>query len=136
MDIENKKRSKKILIIDDERDYTMLLRRKLEPLGCEVVEASNASEIFRAIMNESFDLVLLDFAMREIRGDKICRLIREDEKSKNTPILFVTAYYNVGEEMFKTYGATDVIYKPVDHGELMEKIQKYLGLTSEQGGAL
>ena len=36
----------------------MLLRRKLEPLGCEVVEASNASEIFRAIMNESFDLVL------------------------------------------------------------------------------
>ncbi len=87
-------------------------------------------------MNESFDLVLLDFAMREIRGDKICRLIREDEKSKDTPILFVTAYYNVGEEMFKTYGATDVIYKPVDHGELMEKIQKYLGLTSEQGGTL
>ena len=125
--------SKKILVVDDEREWLLLLRWQLELLGCEIIEASSPSEILERIKNESFDLVLLDFGMPDITGDKICRMIREGERSKNTPVIFVTAYSQADEDTFKFYGANDVVYKPINHEELIQKVKKHLGIGTGGG---
>jgi DNA-binding response OmpR family regulator len=118
--------SKRILIVDDERDVAMLLRNYLEFKGYQVEEAHNGSDALKRIFNGDYDLVLLDYGMRDIKGDRICLLTRDDDKTKKLPVIFVTAHVEVEDRVFKQCGADDVIYKPVNSDELYKKIEKYL----------
>ena len=117
---------KRILIVDDEKEYTRLFHQMLEPLDCEIVELSFGSQVYARLLEEPFDLILLDYKMRDERGDMVCDNIRGDAKLKDIPIIIVTAYYDLDEAFFKAMGANDVLYKPVNQGDLMEMVQKYL----------
>ena len=118
--------SKRILIVDDDREYTHLFHQMLEREGYEVVELANGADVYRRLLGESFDLVLLDYRMKDVRGDKICENIRSEETLKNLPLIIVTAYRDIDEAFFKSLGANEVIYKPVDREELITKVAKYL----------
>ena len=118
---------KRILIVEDERDVAMLLHEYLENENYEIQEVHSGAEALGRIFSGSgFDLVLLDYGMRDIKGDRVCELVRNDEKTKQLPVLIVTAHVEMDEKIFRDYGATDVLYKPVDSHELIEKIKKYL----------
>src|SRR3989338_2801299 len=118
--------AKRIMVVDDERDYTQILHRMLERSGYEIVEIWHSPDVFRRLMNESFDLVILDHAMLELQGDRICEMIRSEEKLKDLPLIVVTAYRNIQEDSFKALGAQEVVYKPVDREELLEKVERCL----------
>ena len=119
---------KRILIVDDEKDVAMLLHHYLELKDYEVEEVYNGADALNRIFNRKFDLVLLDYGMRDIKGDRICSLTCSDAKMQKLPvIIIVTAHIEMDDRIFKEYGATDVIYKPLDAEELISKVEKYLG---------
>ena len=121
--------AKRILVADDDRSVAMLLRHLLIMHGYEVEEVYQGSDALRRISESPFDLLLLDFNMRDIKGDRVCLMLRMDEKTKDLPIMIVTAHTEREERIFKEYGATEVIYKPVDAEELTEKVRKCLKET-------
>ncbi len=118
--------AKRILVADDERGVAMSIRHLLEIHGYEVEEAYQGSEVLRRVSESPFDLVLLDFNMRDIKGDRVCLMLRMAEKSENLPIMIVTAHIEREEHIFKDYGATEVIYKPLDTEEFLKKVKKCL----------
>ena len=118
--------AKRILVADDDRGAAMLMRHLLVIQGYEVEEVYQGSEALRRIAESPFDLLLLDFNMRDIKGDRVCLMLRMDDKTKDLPIMIVTAHTEREERIFKEYGATEVIYKPVDAEEFKQKVQKCL----------
>lgn len=117
---------KRILIVDDEKDVAMLLHHYLEDDDYEIEEAYTGAEALNRIFAGDFDLVLLDYAMKDIKGDRVCLLTRAEDKMKKLPMIIVTAHVEVDDKVFREYGATDVLYKPVSSDELRNKIKKYL----------
>ncbi len=117
---------KRILIVDDERDVAMLLHHLLEQRGYEIEKIYSGSEALTRIFQGGFDLVLMDYGMKDIKGDRICLLIRADEKFQSLPIIMVTAHIEVGEKELKEYGANAVLYKPVESQTLFEVVEKCL----------
>ena len=117
---------KRILIVDDERDVAMVLHHYLEDEKYEVEESYSGSDALNRIFTGEFDLILLDYAMKDIKGDRISLLTRADDKMKKLPIIIVTAHVEVDDRVFKEYGASDVLYKPVSSDDLKATINKYL----------
>ena len=121
--------AKRVIIADDEQDYTLLMRRALASEDVEVVECHRGSEVFRRILSEKFDLAILDYFLPDIKGDTICAELREDGQHKDLPILLVTGYHNMSEELLVSYGATEVLYKPFSIEEFRERSWRLLGLA-------
>ncbi len=119
----------KILVVDDEEHMTALICRRLQAHGIEVDEAFSGAEALERIQKNSYDLVLLDFSMPSMRGDEVCQVMRGDSRFKDTPVIIITAFQNRDVEFFTDEGATDVIYKPIDTYELLERVKKYIGLN-------
>ena len=117
---------KRIMIVDDDREYTRLFHQMLDCLGHDIVEVTSGSEVYRRLMTESFNLVLLDYKMRDIRGDLVCETIRSENRLKNIPLIMVTGHRELEREFFKTIGASDVLYKPLERAHLVEMVEKYL----------
>ena len=118
---------KRILIVDDERDVAMLLRHYLEFKEYQVDEVYNGADALKRIFLGGYDLVLLDYGMHDIKGDRVCLMTRADDETKKLPVIIVTAHVEVDDSVFKQCGADDVIYKPVDTDELYDKVEKYIG---------
>jgi len=119
--------SKKILIIDDEKNHRLMLKIHLEEVGYEVIEAESGLDgIYMAEENELF-AILLDIKMSIMDG--ITTLSKLKEKGINTPVIMVTAFNNVrtAVESMKL-GAIDFITKPVDI-ELLLKSLENIGLN-------
>src|SRR3989338_3533734 len=117
---------KRILIVDDERDVAMLLEHQLEQHGYEIEKIYSGSEALTRIFQGGYDLILLDYGMKDIKGDRISLLIREDAKLRTLPVIIVTAHIEVDENEFKEYCATEVLYKPVESEDLLVAVKKCL----------
>jgi len=118
--------SKRIMGVDDEREFTHLFNQMLGRSGYEIVEVINSSDVYRRLLTEHFDLVLMDDRMKDVSGDKVCEIIRSDEALKDLPIIIVTAYRDFDEAFFKSIGANEVIHKPVEYDTLVKVVEKYL----------
>ncbi len=117
---------KRILIVDDQRDVALLLHHYIQNEKYEVEEVHSGAEALNRVFKGGFDLVIMDYAMKDIKGDRICALMREDEKTKGLPVIIVTGHSEVDERVFREYGATDVLYKPVEGNELSLMVEKHL----------
>ena len=120
---------KRVIAADDEHDYTLLMKRALASDDIELVECSRGSEVFRRILSEKFDLAILDYFLPDIKGNTICAELREDGQHKDLPILMVTGYHNISEEVLMGYGATEVLYKPFSIEEFRNRVHHLLGLN-------
>ena len=118
--------AKRILVADDDRGAAMVMRHMLLIHGYEVEEVYQGSDVLRRASESPFDLLLLDFNMRDIKGDRVCLMLRMDEKTKDLPIMIVTAHTEREERIFREYGATEVIYKPLETETFIQKVKKCL----------
>ncbi len=118
--------AKRILIVDDDQIITNLLRKRLEDQGFECEEVFDGAEALSKVNQDKFDLVFVDYAMPNLKGDEFCNAVREIERLKELPLIVITAYSNKEPDFFLDNGATDVMYKPIDEDLLEEKIAKYL----------
>jgi phosphate regulon transcriptional regulator PhoB len=123
----------KILIFDDEPDIVELVSYNLKKDGFRVTTASDGEEALKKIRKDKFDLVVLDLMLPGIQGVELCRIIRNDPKTANTPIIMLTAK---GEEVDRVIGlesgADDYMTKPFGSRELIARIKAVLRRTGEK----
>jgi len=125
---------KKILIIDDDKDYGEALKIVLESNGFKVHIVLNVQDGRKTIEADRPELIILDVMMdRHTDGFDLCYSLKHDEKYKNIPILMVTAV--TGKTGFKfspeTDGeylqADDYVAKPIPASELLLRVKKLIG---------
>ncbi len=121
----------KILVVDDEPDIAELVTYNLKKEGFSVSSASDGNEALERIRKERFDFIILDLMLPGMPGLDICRILRSDPKTKNLPIIMLTAK---GEEVDKILGlevgADDYLTKPFSPRELLARIRAVMRRTS------
>ncbi len=118
---------KKILVVDDEKDMVAVLLQRLKAYGYEVASAGDGEEALRTIKKEKFDLIILDIMMPVMDGTELGQILKNDPKTKNIPLLFLTALQTKQEHAGYDIVGSDVIFaKPFDIKELMGKIDEFL----------
>ena len=120
----------KILLVDDRPANLLALETILEDLGQELVKATSGKEALRHLLSDDFAVILLDVKMPDMDGFETASLIRERERSRHTPIVFVTAHKD-DEHLFRGYyaGAVDFLYKPINPEVLRSKIAVFVELS-------
>ncbi len=116
-----------ILVVDDSTTNVVLLEAILDEKGYRIETALNAKEAYTIIAKQSPDLILLDLLMPKISGFDFLAQIRNDEITKNTPVIVVSALTdeeNISRIM--DMGAIDFIKKPIDLQYLVEKVESVL----------
>lgn len=120
--------TKKILLVDDERQLVDLVKTRLEVSGYEVICAYDGREALDKAYNEKPDLIILDLMLPKIDGYKVCRMLKFNEKYKNTPIIMFTARIQESDRKLGfEVGADAYIVKPFDAQALLSKIRELLG---------
>ena len=120
----------KILLVDDEQKSLYALEQLLAPLGDELLTAQSGEEALRLALKHDFAVILLDVRMPGIDGFETARLIRNRERSRLTPIIFLTAAADEMTSMFRGYevGAVDYLMKPVVPEILKSKVSVFVEL--------
>jgi len=118
----------KILIVDDKPENLVALESVLNRLSVEILKATTGDEALRLALRHSFALAILDVQMPGMDGFEIARLMRFDESSRNTPIIFLSAVYSDDYHQFLGYksGAVDFITKPFNPEFLLQKVNVFL----------
>ncbi len=124
----------KILLVDDRPANLLALETILEDLGQELVKATSGKDALRQLLSDDFALILLDVKMPDMDGFETAALIRERERSRHTPILFVTAQKD-DEHQFRGYyaGAVDFLYKPINPEVLRSKVSVFRRAQPQDG---
>jgi PAS domain S-box-containing protein len=123
-------RRARILMVDDRPENLMALEAILEPLGHELVRANSGEEALREVLRQDFACILLDVQMPGMNGFETAELIKGRERSRFTPILFLTAISKEDEFVFQGYsvGAVDYMFKPFNPDILRSKVSVFVDL--------
>jgi two-component system, OmpR family, phosphate regulon response regulator PhoB len=116
-----------ILIVDDERDLLSLVEFNLKQAGFETALAETGEGAVKELRRKVPDLVLLDLMLPDLSGTELCRQIKTDPRTKNVPVVMLTAK---GEEVDKVVGfelgADDYVTKPFSVRELVLRVKAVL----------
>ncbi len=117
---------KKILLADDEKDILEFLKYNLEKEGFAVITAGDGEEAI-SLLSENPDLAILDIMMPKLNGFEVCAKIRENKKTANLPIIFLTAKSSEQDEIKGLeLGANDFIQKPISPLKLIARVKTNL----------
>src|SRR5215467_11264270 len=121
----------KILLVDDQEENLLSAGAVLEALGQEVIMAESGREALRQLLDNDFAVIVLDVMMPEMDGFETAALIRQRERSRLTPIIFLTALGRSEEHMLRGYGigAVDYITKPFVPEILRSKVSVFVELS-------
>ena len=124
----------KILIIDDDRDMCLLLKRFLTRHGFEVLEAYNGKKALEVLDETEPSLVMCDFRLEDMEGNVLLGKIKE--KYPQLPVIIITGYSDIkiAVEVMKM-GAYDYITKPLFPDEILVTIRKALEISASPGEA-
>lgn len=118
----------RVLLAEDEPDIQLITRLALEDAGCTVVAVSDGQAAIEAASGQPFDVVLLDVMMPRVDGFTACARLREDVRTRDLPVIFLTAKsQEVEVEHGLAIGARGYIVKPFDVFSLAERISDILG---------
>jgi hypothetical protein len=119
-----------ILLVDDQPENLLALEAILEKLGENLVRANSGEEALRSLLHQDFAVILLDVQMPGMDGFETATLIRSRGRSRETPIIFLTAFSTSDQMQFKGYalGAVDYLLKPLDANILTSKVTVFVEL--------
>ena len=119
----------RILVVDDHAPNLLALEASLGDLG-EVVKVASGDEALLRLLREDFALILLDVQMPGLDGFETARLIKERERSRFIPIVFLTAHSRDAAHVFRGYaqGAVDYVLKPFAPEILRAKVSVFVEL--------
>ncbi len=127
-------KSYNVLCIDDNKNNLFTLSALLEnSTNINAIEALGAKEGLRELLKQKIDLILLDVQMPEMNGFEVAKLVKSNKRTKDIPIIFVTAVFK-SEEFIKEgfeIGAIDYLTKPIDDNQLLNKIALYLEIFEQ-----
>jgi hypothetical protein len=119
-----------ILLVDDQPHNLLALESILDEMGENLVKADSGRAALRALLDREFAVILLDVQMPELDGFETANLVRQRDKSRDTPIIFLTALSRSEENVFRGYelGAVDYIFKPFHPEVLRAKVSVFVEL--------
>jgi CheY-like chemotaxis protein len=123
-------RRSKILLVDDRPDNLMALEAILASLDQELVTASSGEEALKRLLSDDFAVILLDVQMPGMDGFETAHRIKQRGRTRDTPIIFLTAIDREPHHAFRGYavGAVDYIAKPFDPWLLRAKVSVFVEL--------
>ncbi len=128
----------RVLIVDDNENNLYSLGALINKhMDVEVLQAlSGQAAVDSALNNPRIDLIILDIQMPEMDGFQTASMLKVRQKTKDIPIIFLTAAYKTDEFQKKGYavGAADYLLKPIDDNQLINKISTYLRLIEKERG--
>jgi serine phosphatase RsbU (regulator of sigma subunit) len=119
-----------ILLVDDQPANLLALQAVLAELGQNLVTARSGKEALRYLLERDFALILLDVQMPDMSGFETAALIRGRDRSRYTPIIFLTAHEQTDMQMFRGYslGAVDYLVKPIVPEILRTKVSVFVDI--------
>jgi PAS domain S-box-containing protein len=122
-----------LLLVDDVEENLVALRAILEPLEQNLVLARSGEEALRELLHRDFACILLDVQMPGLDGFETAALIKQRERTRHTPIIFLTAISKEEQHVFRGYGtgAVDYILKPFDPDILRSKVNVFIELYTK-----
>ncbi|MDD5288816.1 MAG: response regulator transcription factor [Dehalococcoidales bacterium] len=117
--------SKKVLVVDDDVDFTEIVNVVLSREGLDVLTASNGREALRILFEAKPDLVLLDVIMPQMDGWQTCKYIRE---ASDIPIIILSGQSRSEDDIVRglDHGADEYILKPISNRELAARVKAIL----------
>ncbi|MBA3759692.1 MAG: response regulator [Gemmatimonadales bacterium] len=122
-----------ILMVDDQPANLVALEAMLQGLGQNLVKAESGREALKCLLTDEFAVILLDVKMPEMDGFETATLIRQRDKSRHTPILFLTAADKSQDHAVRGYavGAVDYLVKPVVPEFVRSKVAVFVELAKK-----
>ncbi|GEN10703.1 hypothetical protein MFU01_57400 [Myxococcus fulvus] len=123
-----------VLVVDDNPANLVSLEAILEPLGVRLTKASSGEQALRFLLREDYAVILLDVRMTGMNGFETASLIKQRERTRNVPIIFLTAYGRDDTELVTGYstGAVDFLQKPFPPEVLRSKVSVFVELFRAQ----
>ena len=123
-----------ILLVDDRPENLLALEAVLSEESYRLVKATSGEEALRHLMKEEFAVIVLDVQMPGMDGIETAKWIKARDKTKNIPIIFVSANYKETEHLFAGYsaGGVDYMVKPFVPHILKSKIHSFVGMFQAQ----
>ncbi|HZT65964.1 MAG TPA: SpoIIE family protein phosphatase [Acidimicrobiales bacterium] len=122
-----------LLLVDDRPENLDVLRLILEPLGHELVTATSGDEALKRLLTHDVSVILLDVRMPGMDGFETARHIKSRERTRDLPIIFLTAMQADSGAILEGFssGAVDYVTKPVDAALLRAKVQVFVDLSQK-----
>lgn len=123
-----------ILMVDDRPENLLALEAVLASPNYNLVSASSGEEALKHVFKDEIAVILLDVQMPGLNGFETAKLIKEREKTKHIPIIFITAISQATEHVLRGYsvGAIDYIFKPFHPETLKIKIEQFVKIYENQ----
>ena len=124
----------KILIVDDLEANLIALNAILQSAEAQIFPAESGNQALKILLEEQIDIVLLDVQMPGMNGFEVAELMRGNARTRDIPIIFVTAINKEEKYIFRGYelGAVDYIYKPVNNEILKSKVSVFIRLNEQK----
>jgi len=119
-----------ILLVDDVEANLIALEALLGDLECDLVRASGGNEALRWLLKRDFAIILLDVQMPGMDGFEVASLARQNPRTRDVPIIFLTATHHSQENVLQGYGsgAIDFLLKPINAQVLRAKVAAFLDM--------
>ncbi|MEG3939227.1 MULTISPECIES: hybrid sensor histidine kinase/response regulator [unclassified Microcoleus] len=119
-----------VLIVDDRSENLVALEAILKNQSYNLVKANSGAEALRCLLHQDFAVILLDVQMPGMDGFETATMIRSRDRSRSTPIIFITAFSSNDTHVFKGYslGAVDYLFKPLEPEILTSKVAVFVEL--------
>ncbi|MBT4521614.1 MAG: diguanylate cyclase, partial [Halieaceae bacterium] len=123
-----------VLVVDDRSENLFAMKKILRSLDAKVFTAQSGNEALGLMLHNDFAVALLDVQMPEMDGFELASLMKDNKKTQNIPIIFVTALSKEDRYIFKGYenGAVDYLFKPLNADILKSKVTVFLRLALQQ----
>jgi DNA-binding response OmpR family regulator len=119
--------TKKILVVDDERDALFILEKELGARGYHIIAADNGNDAIILAKTKHPDLIILDLEMPDIYGGNVTRMLGEDPATKNIPVMFLTGMFPKEKgKRGRMIAGYMLFVKPYDVEELVTAIRELL----------
>ena len=128
------KTSCNVLVVDDRPENIFAMEALLADLDVNIVTAPSGQEALAHLLDQEFAVVLLDVQMPEMDGFEVAELMKKNERTKQIPIIFVTAINKEEKHIFRGYrsGAVDYLFKPLDPDIVRSKVCVFLELNRQK----
>lgn len=121
----------RVLIIDDDKDFLIIVKNFLQKKGFEVSIHSDWKTASESIIDFKPQVLLIDVFLSGIDGLEMCKKLKSNTYTRHIPIVVFSAYPQMGETAIYEFGADDFLSKPFEVNELIEKIHKVLARKHE-----
>jgi CheY-like chemotaxis protein/anti-sigma regulatory factor (Ser/Thr protein kinase) len=120
----SRRSSKKILVVDDEKDTARMIRRQLERVGYQVLLAHSGREAIARALEQQPDLISMDIEMPGMNGFKAIEILRDNPQTTAIPIVVVSVVHD--EERLNKLGVSEILDKPIDEDAFLQAVERIL----------